>query len=233
MDRITRKELKTDRFALEVEQTVEYFREHRRQITRYGTIVLAIAVLLPATGWYRRHQRGVRQEALTAALQIYNAPVGQTGNPFLPGYPSEEEKNKAALKAFGEVADRYGGSDEGLIATYYLGTMAADRGDFAEAERRLRRVAEARNANYAALAKLALAELCRAQGKRAEAEKLLRSLADKPTDFVSKEHATIVLGELLAESRPAEARKLLEPLRTERSVISRHSLSVLAQLPAQ
>lgn len=229
MDRITRKELKTDKFALEVEQTVEFFSRHKQQITRYGTIAVVVAALVVAGGWYRRHQGAVRQQALNNALQIYNAPVGQTGNPFLPGYPSEEEKNKAALKAFSDLAGRYGGSEEGLIATYYLGTMAADRGDMAEAERRLRQVAESSRANYASLAKLALAEIYRAQGKLGEAEKLLRSLIEKPTEFVSKEHATIVLGEMLMSSRPEEGRKLLEPLRTERSVISRHALTALAQ----
>lgn len=229
MDRITRKELKTDKFALEVEQAVEFFNQHKQQITRYGTIALVLILLVLAGGWYSRRQRAVRQQALNEALQIYNAPVGQTGNPFLPGYPSEEEKNKAARKAFTDLATRYGGSDEGLIATYYLGTMAADQGDMKEAERRLRQVAESRNANYASLAKLALAEIYRAQGKLSEAEKLLRSLMEKPTEFVSREHATIVLGEMLMSSRPEEARKLLEPLRTERSVISRHALTALAQ----
>jgi predicted negative regulator of RcsB-dependent stress response len=233
VDRISRKELKTDRFVAEVGETVEFFQAHRRQIIRYGSVVLAALVLLAAWQWHRRHQRAVRQEALNAALAVYNAPVGQTGNPFLPGYPSEEEKNKAALKAFGDLVTRYPGSDEGLIATYYLGTMAADRGDLAEAEKRLRQVADSRHAHYASLAKVALADLYRAQGKIAEGEKLLRSLIEKPTDFVSREHATILLADLIKDSRPEEARKLLEPLRTERSVISRHSLTVLAELPPQ
>jgi len=233
VDRITRKELKTDKFALEVEQAVGFLTAHRRQVTRYGTAALIVVLALMASGWYRRHQRAVRQEALTAALQIYNAPVGQTGNPFLPGYPSEEEKNKAALKAFTELANRHGSSDEGFIARYYLGAMAADRGDLAEAEKHFRPVAESRHANYAALAKLALADIYRAQGRLDEGEKLLRSLIEKPTDFVSKEHATLLLAELIRDSRPEEARKLLEPLRTARSVISRHSLSALAEMSAK
>ncbi len=230
MDRITRKELKTDKFVTEVGETVEFFAAHRREILRYGAIALAVLVLLVAGNWYRRHQHAARQEALNQALGIYNAPVGQTGNPFLPGYPSEEEKNKAALKAFTDLATRHPRSAEGLIATYYLGTMAADRGDLAEAERRLKEVAESRQRHYASLAAIALSDIYRAQNKLAEAEKLLRSLIEKPTEFVSREHATILLAELIRESRPEEARKLLEPLRTERSVISRHSLSVLAEL---
>lgn len=230
MDRISRKELKTDKFALEVEEAVEFFSEHRRQILRYGSAVLIIVVALLAYRWQQKRQSAARLEALAAALQTYNAPVGQTGNPFLPGYPSEEEKNKAALKAFTELAQRHPRSNEGLIARYYLGTMAADRGDMAEAEKHLKQVAESRNAEYASLAKVALADIYRHQGKIGEAEKLLRSLMEKPTDFVSKEHATILLAELIKDRRPAEARKLLEPLRTERSVISRHALTALGQM---
>ncbi|MCS7314683.1 MAG: tetratricopeptide repeat protein [Bryobacterales bacterium] len=231
MDRITRKELKTDKFVTEVSETVEFFAAHRREILRYGAIALAVLVILAAGNWYRRHRHAQRQEALNQALAIYNAPVGQTGNPFLPGYPSEEEKNKAALKAFTELATRHPRSPEGLIATYYLGTMAADRGDLAEAERRLKQVAEARQAHYASLAKIALSDIYRGQGRLAEAEKLLRSLVEKPTDFVSREHATILLAQLIKDNRPEEARKLLEPLRTERSVVSRHSLTVLGEIP--
>ena len=48
---------------------------------------------------------------------------------------------------------------------------------------------------------------------QAEAEKLLRSLIDDPTILVSKEQATIALAKVVAKKNPAEARKLLEPLR--------------------
>ncbi|MEK7408272.1 MAG: tetratricopeptide repeat protein [Acidobacteriota bacterium] len=233
MDRITRKELKTDKFALEVEHTVEYVSQHRKQFSRYGAIALAVVVLVAAGAYYRRHQRGARQAALNAALQIQNAPIGQTGNEFLPGYPSQQEKDKAALKVFTDLASRHAGSDEGVLADYYLGAMAADQGRLAEAAKLFEVVAREGNENYAALAKLSLAEIYRAQGKPADGEKLLRSLLDKPTVFVSKEHATLVLAQFLAEKRPEEARKLLEPLRTQRSAISRAALTELARLPAK
>ena len=46
MARITRKELKSDKFALEVGQTVSFFEEHRQEILRYGAIALGVAVLV-------------------------------------------------------------------------------------------------------------------------------------------------------------------------------------------
>lgn len=231
MDRITRKGLKTDKFALEVEHTVEYLAGHRKQASRYGVVALVVIGLAVGITSYRRYQRTARLDLLKTALEIQNAPVGQGGNEFLRSFPSVDEKQKAVVKAFNEVINRHSGSDEATIARYYLGTNAADQGNLAEAEKWLRQVIDSSNANYASLAKLALAEVYRGQGKLAEAEKLLRSLIEKPTAFVSKEQATIVLAEILAPSQPDQARKLLEPLRTTRSAISRTSLNLLGQLP--
>ncbi len=233
MDRITRKELKTDKFALEVEHTVEYFAEHRKQAIRYGAIALVLIILVAGFSYYRRHQRTARQEALNAALEVQRAAVGEAPSEFAKSFPNQAEKDKAATKAFGDIISKYPGSDEAAIARYYLGTIAADQGKLADAEKAFKEVAESGNEKYASLAKLALADIYRGQGKIAEGEKLLRSLIQKPTEFVSKEHATIVLAQLLGDSRPEEARKLLEPLRTERSVISRQALTLLSQLPAK
>jgi hypothetical protein len=55
----------------------------------------------------------------------------------------------------------------------------------------------------------------------AEAEKLLRGLIDKPSDFVSKDEATIALARLIAQSRPEEAKKLLDPYINGHDAVSR------------
>ena len=44
MARITRKELKTDKFALEVEHTVNFFEEHQKEIIRYGASPRVVAL---------------------------------------------------------------------------------------------------------------------------------------------------------------------------------------------
>ncbi len=69
--------------------------------------------------------------------------------------------------------------------------------------------------------------------RQADAEKLLRSLIDDPTILVSKEQATIALAKVLAKKNPAEARKLLEPLRAERGPVSRAALTALGEMSAQ
>jgi len=233
VDRLTRKELKTDKFALEVGEIFDYLREHQRESTRYGVAAAIVLVLVAGSLSYRRYQHNLREEALNVALRIQEGQVGQAGNEFVPGFPTQAEKDKAVLKAFTDLASKHPGSDEGAIARYYLGTEAANQGKTAEAEKAFRDVIASGNATYGPLAKLCLAEVCAGQGKLAEAEKLVRSLIDKPSALVSKEHATIALARLLAPTRPAEARKLLEPLRTARSVVSRAALTALSELPAK
>jgi predicted negative regulator of RcsB-dependent stress response len=230
--RITRKELKKDEFARDVGLTVEYLSEHRKQAIRYGVAVAVVAVLVLVVIGYRRQQRSARQQALTAAMEIQQSPVGPPSNEFVKFYPTEQERDNAARTAFADLVARFPGTNEATIGEYYLGTIAADQNKNQEAEKWLKQAAGASNADYASLAKLSLADLYRSEGKTADAEKLLRSLIAKPSQFVSKDEATIALADLVAPTNPAEARKLLDPLSTtNRAAIGRAASAVLSRLP--
>ncbi len=231
MDRLTRKELKTDKFALEIGHGVEYVSEHRREAIRYGAIAAGVVILALIIYGVLSYRAGVREDALNAALQIQDAGVGPATAEGSPPFPTQDAKDAALKKSLTDVADKYPGTEQGAVARYYLGTMAADKGDLASAEKFLRDVVDHGNKNYASMAKLSLAPVLQAANKGAEGEKLLRSLVDHPTAFVSKEQATIALARYLAPSNPVEARKLLEPLRTGRSTVSRAALSALSELP--
>ena len=231
MDRLTRKELKTDHFALEVGHGVEYLAGHRQQVIRYVAIGGGILLAIIAFFVFRNYQQGAREDALRAALRVQDAQVGSQATESTLAFPTQEEKDKAVAKALSEVASKYAGSDQGAIARYYLGTQAADKGDLANAEKAFKDVIDSGSKDYASLARLALAPIYRAQGKMAEGEKVLRDLIANPTLFVSKEQATLALGEYLAPTKPQDARKLIEPLRTERGAISRTALTVLAEIP--
>jgi len=231
VDRLTRKELKSDRFALEVQHSVEYLGEHRRQVTRWGSIALGVAVLVFAVYFYRSHQRTVRQEALHDAMLILNANIGPGGNEYNPMFPTAAARDAAVDKAFTDLAAKYSGTDEGYVAQYILGSTAADKGKVAEAEKRFKMVADS-GTPYAALAKLSLAALYNNVSKRAEGEKLLLSLIDHPTELVSKDTATIALAQLIAKSDPQRARKLLEPLRgSPRPTVSKAAITALSEIP--
>ena len=76
MDRITRSKLKTDRFAVEVEHSVEYVAEHKKQVMLYSAIGVAVALLIAGIWYYRDGRHTKRQEELAQAMEIMQAPVG-------------------------------------------------------------------------------------------------------------------------------------------------------------
>jgi predicted negative regulator of RcsB-dependent stress response len=233
VDRITRKELKADKFALELGHTFTYFEEHRAEAVRYGAIAAGVLALVLVFGWYSRHQHGVREAALNQALQVEEASIGSP-SPVSPlTFPTEEARQQEAIKRFSEVAAKYSGSDEAQIAQYYLATIAADQGKLAEAEKSFKQVAESGNRAYASLAQLSLAQIYLGDGRTAEGEKVLRALIEKPTVFVSKEQAALVLARGIMQTRPAEARKLVEPIRTVPGAIGQIAINLAGEIPAQ
>jgi predicted negative regulator of RcsB-dependent stress response len=175
----------------------------------------------------RSYERRVREEKLAAAMQIVNATIGQAPSPYVTSYPTQADRDQAYIKAFTEIATKYPGTDEGLVAEFYLGTHAADDGKIDEAARHYKVVADA-GGPYSSIAKLSLAQIYAAQGKLVDGEKLIQSVIDHPSELVSKEAATIALARLIAPTDPARARKILEPLRgNPRSSISRGALNAL------
>jgi predicted negative regulator of RcsB-dependent stress response len=232
VDRITRKDLKHDKFAEEVTHTVEYVGHHRKDMVKYGVIVLVVLVLGIGTWMYRTRTAAERQSALTQAMRVQGAAIGpNSGNPLILTFPTQAEKDQATIKAFSEFIAKYSSSDEAYTARYYMGVIAADAGKMADAEKSFQEVAKSGPSALASLAKLALAQIYQSESKTADAEKLLRGLMENPTAVVSKEQATISLARLLAPTNAAEARKLLEPLREGRSPVSRAALTLLSELP--
>jgi predicted negative regulator of RcsB-dependent stress response len=231
--RITRKELKTDKFALEVGHTVDFFEEHHTQILRYGAVAIAVAAIAVLLFVYRSHQQTARQEALAKAIEVQEAPVGQASPGAPITFPTQEAKDKEAIKVFSELAAKYSGTDEGYIAEYYLGCIAADQGKLGDADKRFSSVANSAGKQYAALAKLSLGQLYFAEGKPAQGRQMLQSLMDHPTVFVSKDQATMVLAKVLAPTDPAAARKLLDPLRARPGPISQTAIQAYGDLPPQ
>jgi predicted negative regulator of RcsB-dependent stress response len=232
--RITRKELKTDKFALEVEQTVTYFEEHRTQVMLYGAVAAVIALLVIGIVMYRNHQQSVRQQELSTAIQIQEASVGGTSPGTVYSFPTLAEKEKASAKAFAELATKYSGSNEGAISLNYLAALAVNQGKLDEAEKRYKEVAASGNSKMASLAKLSLAQLYFVQNRGKEGEAQLRELMAHPTEFVSKEQATFTLARAISKTNPAEARRLIEPLRTSPTQeISQQAITLYTQLGSQ
>jgi predicted negative regulator of RcsB-dependent stress response len=232
--RITRKELKTDKFALEVEQTVTYFEEHRAEVLRYGAIAAVVVLIGVGVFMYRNHQRSIRQQELATAIAIQEASIGGTNPGSQFTFPTLPDRVKAATKAFAELASKYSGSQEGLIALNYLGAIAADAGNLAEAEKRFKEVAAGGDQRMASLAKLSLAQIYFVQDRNKDGEAQMRDLIAHPTEFVSKDQATFTLAKALIKTNPTEARRLIEPLRTSTNPsVSQDAINLYQQLSSQ
>ena len=146
MAKLTRKELKSDRFQLEVQHGVTFVAHHQRQLIRWGGVAAAVLIVGFGIYFYTSHEATVRGEALHQALLINNAPVGAPANEYQIGFPTQAEHDKAAEKAFKDLAAKYPGTQEALIAEYYLGISAADQGNSADAEKRFKTVMRFRQA---------------------------------------------------------------------------------------
>jgi predicted negative regulator of RcsB-dependent stress response len=232
VDRQTRKDLKTDKFAEEVVDVFEWTSLHKAQVARYGVVLVALVLIVVGVVYYNRSQAAVRQEALTKALRVDDATTGTNFQATNLHFDTEGDKTKAKVQAFTDLSAKYNGTQEGAIADIYLASYATDQGRLEEAEKRYKRVVDDGPKAYAGLARISLAQVYSSEGKLAEAEKILREAIAKPTPTVSKEQASLVLGELLSKSNPAEAHKLLDPLRTStRAAISRTAITDAANIP--
>jgi tetratricopeptide (TPR) repeat protein len=226
VDKVEREQLKHDRFVEEVTHSVEYAVGHKKQVTLYGSIAVAVLVVGFGAWYYMGKQAEARQADLREAILIQDAAVGPGSNPYLKTFPSQAEKEAAALTAFSALAAKHGSNEVGAVAKYYQGVIYADQGKYAEAETNFKAAIDTGDKDYGSLAKYSLAQMYARQNKKDEAEKLLRSLVGSPTILVSKEQAEIELAKLIAPAKPDEAKKLLEPLRTsERSTVSRWAVT--------
>jgi tetratricopeptide (TPR) repeat protein len=231
VDHLSRKDLKTDQISQSAFGALDWAEHHRATVMKWAGVVVGIAVIALGVYFYRNYQAGVRQEALANALRIDEATVGGDVQPSQQHFATEEEKKAAWDKAFNALANDYSGTAEGAIADMYLGGAAAEKGDLAQAEKRFKNTVDNAPANYAALARLSLADIYKSEGKTAEAEKVLRDAVASPTATVSKDQATLALGQLLAKSKPDEARKLIQPLIASRTVISRAAVNAMSEIP--
>ena len=232
MDRHTRKELKTDKFAEGVGSGFNFLSHHRGQAMRWGLIALALVVVVGGVWVYRSHQATQRADLLSKAMQIDDAAVGAPQPPRM-NFPTVDDKEKALTAAFTEVAVKYPGSQEGAIAQLAVAAQQADKGQIDEAVKAFQNISDTAPVPYDSVARLSLAQIYESQGKNADAEKLYRQLVDKPTVFVSKEQATLYLAQVVAKRDPAEARKLVEPLTASpRSAVSRTAVTVMGSIRA-
>lgn len=218
-----RHQLKHDRFAETVAgtaaDTFSWASEHVRKLVLYS--VVAVVVIGGGVGgwyWYQRSVENANQ-ALGHAIQVYQRPLRPAGTPPMPGiesFSSASERAEAARREFGEIASKYSHTGPGHLAEYFLGLTFRDEGKYSEAEAALKKSADSGDKDVAGLSKYALSQLYQATNRQADAIKILKDLADHPTNSVSKFSAQADLADLYVDAhQPAEAARIYNQIKAE------------------
>lgn len=216
MQGYTRRQLKEDRFAESAQEAAHWAAGHQRPLI-IGILVAIVAILggVGVFTWMNR-QSDKANFALGEAMRIFNAPLRPAGTPPMPGdtssYAGNEERAKAAQKAFKNVADNYSMSKPGKIARYMEGVSAMQAGDNAVAERELKASADSSDKEVAAMAKMALAALYRSTNRQSDAARLYKDIADHPTETVSKAAAQLEMAEMYEITDPQQASSLYQQI---------------------
>jgi predicted negative regulator of RcsB-dependent stress response len=234
VDKLTRKELKSDKFAIEVQHSVEFVSEHRRQMMLWAVPAVVVALIVSGIFWYRNQQYNARQEDLHSTMLIQNSTVGPSQSQYVVSFPTAAARQTAVVKAWNELAAKYPGTEEGAIAEFFLGTNGADVGNLPEAVKHFKIAIDSGSGPYASEAKLSLAQVYAAQGKLNDGVQLIQSVIEHPTVMVSKDAATLALADLIKTSDPKRARQLVDPLRTStRSAVSKAAITLDSSLSQQ
>ena len=218
MDTQTRHALKQDRFVQATASSLNWMDVNRATIIKASVAVVAIiAVVLAGVIFY--NNRTERAENLFGqAMNIYNTPLTQPGQPAEPGlktYPTAAARAKEAHPLFEEVANKYGWFKAGANARYLAGMTAIDMGQTASGEDDLNKAANSSDRNVAALAKLALAGLYHQTGRDPQAIQIYQELIAKPTLTVPASMAKLQLAALYETTKPAEAKKLYAEIKDQ------------------
>jgi predicted negative regulator of RcsB-dependent stress response len=210
VDTQTRHALKKDSFAEATASSVSWLSGHRSGVLRW--VVVGVVVVAAGVGslvcWNFRSADA--NNALGAALDVYNAPLAQPGAPATAGvYASANDRSKAANQQFVAVAEKYGWLAEGAKAHYFAGVTYQDLGQNGPAETELKAAAGSWDRNLSNLAKVALAGLYHQTNRDNEAIAVYTALAAKPSDTVSAAVAQLDLADLYAATgRMSDAKAL-------------------------
>jgi hypothetical protein len=211
---LTRHELKDqlqhDHFTDAVSSTISYASSHRQTIIRVGVAAALVLILGGGIWWYLAGQKAQRQQELSAAMSILEAKVGADSD-IGKTYPTEDAKKAAWTTAISNLASKYPGTAEGLIAQYYRGADRAQKDDVSGAESDFKAVADS-SSSVAPLAKIALVSLYIGEKKGVEAQALLQDLIKDPTPLVSKAQAQILQAQIDEATNPQAAKDALNSI---------------------
>jgi tetratricopeptide (TPR) repeat protein len=213
LDTQTRHALKQDKFVEATSTGLSWIEVNRALVLRASIVVVAVLALLIGGIVYYQHVSGAAAVALGEALEIYNTPLRQPGEPEDGTYKTAAERAGAANKLFVDVAGKYGLFEAGKTARYFAGLTDIDLGKTADAETALKDVAGSYRQDLASLAKVALANLYVQTGKTPQAIDLYKELIAKPSETVPAAAAQLQLAAIYEKTDPQQARQIYAVLK--------------------
>ena len=216
MARISRKQLKEDRFRKEVGHSVEYVASHRNQFI----VWVAIAVIFLVVGFgYRQHEQSQATAArheLHEAINMFHGRVDTEERIGELTFPTSITKYNQTTQALEEIIADFSNRMEGHAARYYLALLEIEQEKHDDAQTRLELlVADAPEAEIGALARLALADLYAREEQDDKARTHYQHLIAQPTRLVPKERSQLAYGRYLVEKSPEEATEVLNELTSQ------------------
>ena len=232
MDTQTRHALKQDRLVEATRTSVDWFQENRSRVVT-ASIAAIICLVLVVAGLVLYGKRSAAAElAFGEAMDTYNTPLAQPGQPAAPGertFATAAERAKLANQQFLQIAGQYGLFEAGKTARYFAGLTAIDMGQTGTAETDLKQVADGHDAALASLAKLALANLYQQTNRSGQAAELLQQLIAKPTSTVPADAARLQLAALYEKTNPAEANRIYAQLKSSKTAAGEIAAQKLQQ----
>lgn len=210
MDTQTRHALKQDKFAKAAASSASWIGEHRTGVLRWVISVAAVLAVVIGALVFWNLRTAAADLALGAAVDLYNTPLAQPGEPSMPGvYTTAAARSKEANRQFVAVAHDYSWLPEANKARYFAGVTYEELGQNGPAETDLKTAAGASDHNLANLAKLALAGLYRQTNRDSEAINLYNELTAKPSETVPASVAQLNLADLYAAQGKQDQARML------------------------
>jgi tetratricopeptide (TPR) repeat protein len=185
MSHLTRKEMKKNELATAVHRTVDYAEHHTRGLL-IAIGAAAAAALLGLGIWvFLGHRTGQANEALAAALEVYQAPIDpatpKPNDPDAPSFGTEAARRTAAKALFEKVRDKHPWSDAADVAGLFLANIAVAEGHPERARELWQDFLDEHEGHMlAGEAQLSLLALDRSQGKAAAVAAELKRLLEEP-----------------------------------------------------
>ena len=232
MDTQTRHALKQDRLVEATRTSFDWFQENRSRVITAGIAAIICLVIVVAGLMLYGKRSAAAELAFGEAMDTYNTPLAQPGQPAAPGertFATAAQRAKLANQQFVQIANQYGLFEAGKTARYFAGLTEIDLGQTGAAETSLKTVADDHDAALASLAKLALANLYQQTNRSGQAVGLLQQLIAKPTSTVPADAARLQLAALYEKTNPAEANRIYAQLKSSKTAAGEIAAQKLQQ----